>query len=80
MWRCLGALWQVAVRRAQAEKSVLRVARMLHGVAASFWEPLKQKDNCCDNTQHAALDLPGPGERFELPTNGLRTSDARLPV
>jgi hypothetical protein len=41
-------------------KNAPRVARVLHGVAANVWEPLKQKENCCDNTQHPV------GRRSEL--------------
>jgi hypothetical protein len=64
------------------------VASMSHGVAVAHCKSLKRKGNVCDKLQHEfvpvqrrkCLILLVPGERIELPTNGLqnRCSTAEL--
>jgi hypothetical protein len=56
------------------------VAAMSHGVAARRCKPLKHNGNVCDMVRQGfgglkfkkCLILLVPGERIELPTNGLQ--------
>ena len=64
------------------------VASMSHGVAVAHRKSLKRKRNVCDKLQHEFVPVQRgkcpillvPGERIELPTNGLqnRCSTAEL--
>src|ERR1035438_7126283 len=82
----LGQGYAGIILQRPALKRIGIVASVSHGVTEPNCKPLKQHGNACNKVRHEKglssipkpLILLVPGERIELPTNGLQISGSQV--